>query len=85
MSQQSVMDQNLMVYLHNASSANGSNGESILQVVTAQAMEELEMGLVSQAQEQPVAPLFCGWKIFVNAHQYHWHVQGAMDANDEAR
>ena len=38
-----------MVYSDEASMANGSNGESILQVVTLQAVEEPETGLVPQA------------------------------------
>ena len=37
-----------MVYSDEASMANGSNGESTLQVVTPQAIEELEMVLVPQ-------------------------------------
>ena len=62
---------------------NGSNGESKLQVVTPQAIEDPKMGLVSQMQEQPVAPLFGGQKILVNAPQYHWHVQGVVGADEE--
>ena len=58
--------------------ANGSNGESTLPMVTPQIVEELEMGLVPQAQAQPVAGLFGDQRIFVNAPQYHWHVQGAV-------
>ena len=48
----------MIVYSDEASMANRSNGESILQVVTPQVMEELQMGLVPQAQEQPVVLLF---------------------------
>ena len=51
-------EQNMTVYLDEASMANGSNGESTLQVVTPQAIEEPKMWLAPQAQEQPVAPLF---------------------------
>ena len=51
--------------------ANGSNGGSTLQVVTPQAIEELEMGLVVQTQALLVAPLFSGGRIFVKALQYH--------------
>ena len=65
--------------------ANGSNGESTLPMVTPQIVEELETGLVPQAQAQPVAGLFGDQRIFVNAPQYHWHVQGAVGADDEAR
>ena len=65
--------------------ANGSNGESTLPMVTPQKVEEPETGLVPQAQAQPVAGLFGDQRIFVNAPQYHWHVQGAMGADDEAR
>ena len=65
--------------------ANGSNGESTLPMVTPQIVEEPETGLVPQAQAQPVAGLFGDQRIFLNAPQYHWHVQGAVGADDEAR
>ena len=39
-----------MVYLDEASMVNGRNGESTLQVVTPQVVEEPEMGLVPQDQ-----------------------------------
>ena len=65
--------------------ANGSNGESTLPMVTPQIVEEPEMGLIPQAQAQPVAGLFGDQRIFVNAPQYHWHVQGAVGADDEAK
>ena len=58
MSQQPMQNQNVTVYSDEASMANESNGESTLQVVTPQAIEEPEMGLVPQVQQQPVAPLF---------------------------
>ena len=75
----------MTVYSDEASMANGSNGESTLPMVTPQIVEEPEMGLVPQAQAQPVAGLFGDQRIFVNAPQYHWHVQGAVGADDEAR
>ena len=65
--------------------ANGSNGESTLPMVTPQIVEEPEMGLVPQAQAQPVAGLFGDQRIFVNAPQYHWHVQGSVGSDVEAR
>ena len=65
--------------------ANGSNGKSTLQVVTPQAIEEPGVGLVPQMHAQPVASLFGDQRIFVNAPQYHWHVQGAMGVDEEAR
>ena len=64
--------------------ANGSNGESTLPMVTPQLVEEPETGLVPQAQAQPVAGLFGDQRIFVNAPQYHWHVQGAVAMDEEA-
>ena len=54
--------------------ANGSNGESTLLVVTPQVVEELEMGLIPQAQAQPAAGLFGNQRIFESTPQYHWHV-----------
>ena len=48
-------------------------------------MEEPETGLIPQAQAQPVVGLFGDQRIFMNAPQYHWHVQGALGTNDEAR
>ena len=50
MSQEYAMDENVTVYLDDASMANGSNGESTPQVVALQAIEEPEMGLVPQTQ-----------------------------------
>ena len=41
-------EQNVMVYSDEASMANGSNGESTLQVVTPQAIDEPEVGLIPQ-------------------------------------
>ena len=79
------MDPAVTVYSDEASMVNGSNGESTLPMVTPQAVEEPEMGLVPQAQAQPVAGLFGDQRIFVNAPQYHWHVQGTVGADDEAR
>ena len=64
---------------------NGSNGERTLVVVPPQVVEEPETGLVPQAQAQPVAGLFGDRRILVSAPQYHWHVQGAVGADDEAR
>ena len=43
------------------------------------------MGLIPQAQAQPVVRLFGDQRIFVSAPQYHWHVQGAVSADDKAR
>ena len=80
-----MMDPAATVYSDEASMVNGSNGESTLPMVTPQAVEEPEMGLVPQAQAQPVAGLFGDQRIFVNAPQYHWHVQGTVGADDEAR
>ena len=65
--------------------ANGSNGESTLPMVTPQIVEEPETGLIPQAQAQPVAGLFGDQRIFVNAPQYHWDIQGAVGAEDKAR
>ena len=65
--------------------ANGSNGETSLPVGTPQVVDELEMGLVPQAQAQLVAGLFGDQRIFVSAPQYHWHVQGTVGANDKAK
>ena len=58
MSQQPASEQNMTVYTDEASMANGSNGESMLQVVTPQAVEEPKVGLVPQVQTQPVTSLF---------------------------
>ena len=62
-----MMDPAATVYSDEASMVNGSNGESTLPMVTPQAVEEPEMGLVPQAQAQPVAGLFGDQRIFVNA------------------
>ena len=77
------MDPTTTVYSDEASMANGSNGESTLPMVTLQIVEEPQTGLVPQAQVQPVAGLFGDQRIFLNAPQYHWHVQGVVGADDE--
>ena len=69
-----TMDPHTIVYLDEASMANGGNGKSTLPMVTPQIVEEPEMGLVPQAQAQPVTGFFGDQHIFVNAPQYHWHV-----------
>ena len=56
----------MTAYLDEASMANGSNGESALLVETPQVVEELEPGLVPQAQTQPVGGLFGDQHIFAN-------------------
>ena len=53
-----TMDPTTTIYLDEASMANGNNGESTLLMVTPQIVEEPEMGLVPQAQAQPVVGLF---------------------------
>ena len=65
--------------------ANGSNGETSLLVVTPQVVDEPEMGLVPQPQAQPVTGHFGDPRIFMSAPQYHWHIQGAVNADDKAR
>ena len=78
-------DPNVIVYSDEASMVNGSDGETTLPMVTPQVVEELETGLVPEAQAQRVARLFGDQRIFVSAPPYHWNVQGAVDADDKAR
>ena len=59
-------DQNATVYSDEASMANGNNGESMIPMVIPQAIQKLEMGMVPQAQAQPVVALFWGAKDFRN-------------------
>lgn len=63
---------------------NGSNHTSLL-VVAPQIIEELEMGFVPQKPRPLAIELFGDQRIFINAPQYHWHIQGAGNANEEAR
>ena len=67
MSQQPIQEQNVTVYSDEASMANGSNGESTLQMVIPQAIDEPKVGLVPQMHTQPVALLFGDRRIFVSA------------------
>ena len=67
MSQQPSSKQNVTIYSDEVSMANRSNGESTLQVVTPQAIEEPKVGLIPQMHAQPVASLFGDRMIFVNA------------------
>ena len=50
MSQQPAQEGNVTVYSDEASMVNGSNGESALQVVSPQAIDEPEVGLVPQVE-----------------------------------
>ena len=43
------------------------------------------MGFIPQAQAQLGARLFGDQQIFINAPQYHWHVQGVAGADDKAK
>ena len=85
MSQQPASEQSVTMYSDEASMANGSNGESTLQILTPQAIKEPKVGLVPQMQTQPIASLFGDRRIFVNSLQYHWHVQGAVGVDEEAK
>ena len=78
-------DPNVTVYLDEASMVNSSNGENTLPVVTPQVVEEPQTGLVPQAQAQLVARLFGDRRTFVSTPQYHWHVQGAVGADDKSQ
>ena len=53
-----LADQNITVYLDEASMANINNGKTSLPVETPQVVDESKMGLVPQAQAQRVAGLF---------------------------
>ena len=64
-------DPNVTVYSDEVSMANGSNGENTLPVVAPQVVEEPKIGLVPQAQTQPVMGLFGDRWIFISAPQYH--------------
>ena len=57
-------DPNVIVCSDEASMVNGRNGETTLPVVAPWVMEELEAGLVPQAQAQLVAGLFSDQRIF---------------------
>ena len=54
-------------------------------MVTPQVVEEPEVDLVPQVEAQPVASLFNDRRIFVNAPQYHWHVQGVVGVDEEGK
>ena len=84
LSQQLASEQHVTIYSDEASMANGSNGESTVEVVIPQAIEEPQVGLVPQMHAQHVASLFDDRRIFVNAPQYHCHVQGAVGTDEEA-
>ena len=67
-------------------SGNGSNGAPTIPAVVPYAIEEPEASLVPQTTLQhPSEDLFGGPRIFLHAPQYHWHVQGAVGVDEEAR
>ena len=73
-----------MVYSDDSFLANRRQGGSTLQLVTSQLVEEPVMVPFSQAQVQRVAQLCSDQRIFGNAPQYHWHIQGSIGADEEA-
>lgn len=75
--------QGVIVYSDEASMASGSgiNGTSLL-VIAPQVIEKLEMGLVPQQNKPPAIELFSDQTIFINAPQYHWHIQGVVGVDD---
>ena len=67
-------------------SGSGSNGAPAVTAVVPHSVEEPEASLVPQTMMQrPSEELFGGQRIFLHAPQYHWHVQGAVGVDDEAR
>ena len=64
---------------------NGSNGETTLLVVTPQVVEEPKTGLVPKLKLSRLQDFLGTNEFFVSAHQYHWHVQGAVGANNTSR
>ena len=88
----------MTVYSDKTSMSNGARYTSDLVPVEAPQIESEERGLVPQSPqdimaslpmgleaERPAHPLFDGWRIFVNAPQYHWHVYGAEGVDRQAR
>ena len=67
-------------------SGSGSNGAPAVIAVVPHSVEEPEASLVPQTSlQRPSEELFGGQRIFLHAPQYHWHVQGAADVDEEAR
>ena len=78
----------ITVYSDEASmgSVNGSNGVPTVTAVVPHSVEEPEASLVPQTTlQRPSEELFGGQRIFVHAPQYHWHGQGAVGVDEEAR
>ena len=67
-------------------SGNCNNGVPTLSAVVPSTVEEPKASLVPQiALQRPSEDLFGGQRIFLHAPQYHWHIQGAVSVDDEAR
>ena len=67
-------------------SGSGSNGAPTVFAVVSHTIEEPKTSLVPQTiLQHPSEELFGGQRIFLHAPQYHWHVQGVVGVNEEAR
>ena len=67
-------------------SGNGNNGVPTLFAVVPLVVEEPEASLIPQiALQRPSEDLFGDQRIFLHAPQYHWHIQGAVGVDEEAR
>ena len=67
-------------------SGNGSNVVATLLAVVPYVVEEPGVGLMPQtALQRPNEDLFSVQQIFLHAPQYHWHIQGAIGVDEEAK
>lgn len=74
------------MYSDEASMANGyRNNGTPLPIIPPQVIEEPQSQLVPQQPKPPAINLFSDQRIFINAPQYHWHTQGAIGTDEEAR
>lgn len=66
-------------------SGNGGNGTSAFPIFAPQIVEEPKIGFVPQQPRLLATELFGYQRIFINATQYHCHVQQVVGADEEAR
>ena len=67
-------------------SGSGSNGAPTIPALVPYAIVEPEASLVPQTTlQRPNENLFGDQRIFLHAPQYHWHIQGVVGVDEEAR
>ena len=85
MSPQLAFEQNVMLYWDEASMANGSHGETTLQVVTSRQLGNQRWRLFPKRKHNRLPHFLMTEEFFVNTPKYHEHIQDAIGVDEEAK